>query len=520
MADYYPLLARALDALPDRTPTLRKAVYDRARSALIGQLRNLDPPVPDADIELERKALDAAIARLEAGYGTAAPVPPPAEPKPPAGIEKPPAGIEKPPAGLEPPPAGPGKPAVKAEPEPAPASPPSPLPEAAPPLAEAKPIEDAIAEPAKPAEVRPKQPADAKTAAPKRPAPEPLPPAALPADLLPEPGPPVDAQPFVPPPRRPKPEERQDARQDVRPEAAPGFIPTVPPAENEDSAVAEAANGRQRPRIDVVARPAGRSRLLRNLFVGGVLVSVIALIAVAAFFLRDQPSDLQRTIAETQEGAPAETPDAKFADRVGGEAEPKPKPAAPGASPAQPEVTVSQRAVLYEENASDPRAQPAAIGGHAIWRLDTVSGEQGEPLQTVLRATVEYPEAGLTLAMTIRRNRDATLPASHTIELAFTNYGSGAKRAVQNVGLLQPKEEEVSRGSPVSGLPVRVRENLFLIGLSSLKSDVDRNTDLLLHRNWFDLPISYASGPRAILTFEKGSAGTRAMQAAFDAWRD
>lgn len=504
MADYYPLLARALDALPDRTPALRKAVYDRARSALIGQLRNLDPPVPEADIELERKALDAAIERLEAGYGNApaapleTPAPPPAEAKPPARTETPAAKVEP-------------------EPKPAPASPPPPLPEAAPPKAEAKPAEAKPAEP-KPAAPRPAGPKPAGPAQPKPPAepkkppPEPLPPSSPPAaDLLPEPGPPVDAQPFVPPPRRSRPEER--------PEAA-GFIPAVPPAEGEDAAAGEGTNGRQRPRIDVVAPPSGRSRLLRNLFVGGVLASVIALIAVAAFFLRDQPADLQRKAAETQEESAAEAPDAKFADRVGGEAEPRPKPAAPGASPAQPEVTVSQRALLYEENAADPRAQPTAIGGHAVWRLDTVSGEQGEPLQTVLRATIEYPEAGLTLAMTIRRNRDATLPASHTIELAFTNYGSGAKRAVQNVGLIQPKEEEVSRGSPVSGLPVRVRENLFLIGLSSLKSDVDRNTDLLLHRNWFDLPISYASGTRAILTFEKGNAGTRAMQAAFEAWKD
>ncbi|SFK95868.1 histidine kinase [Methylorubrum salsuginis] len=502
MADYYPLLARALDALPDRTPALRKAVYDRARSALIGQLRTLDPPVPDADIELERKALDAAIERLEAGYGPGpaapaeTPAAPPVEPKPPARTETPTATVEP-----------------KPEPKPAPESPPPPPPEAAPPKrTEAEPAEP---KPVAPAEAKPKPAAEPKPGA-KKPAPEPLPPADLPADLLPEPGPPVDAQPFVPPPRRPKPEERAEAR----PEAAAGFIPTAPSAENEDVGATEGANGRQRPRIDVVARPAGRSRLLRNLFVGGVLASVIALIAVAAFFLRDRPADLQRTIADTQGDTPAETPDAKFADRVGGEAEPKPKPAAPGASPAQPEVAVSQRAVLYEENPSDPRAQPASSVGHAVWRLDTVSGEQGEPLQTVLRATIEYPEAGLTLAMTIRRNRDATLPASHTIELAFTNYGSGAKRAVQNVGLLQPKEEEAARGAPVSGLPVRVRENLFLIGLSSLKSDVDRNTELLLHRNWFDLPISYASGTRAILTFEKGNSGARAMQAAFDAWKD
>ncbi len=69
MADYYPLLARALDALPDRTPALRKAVYDRARNALISQLRSLDPPLSEADIDLERRALDAAIERLEVDHG-------------------------------------------------------------------------------------------------------------------------------------------------------------------------------------------------------------------------------------------------------------------------------------------------------------------------------------------------------------------------------------------------------------------------------------------------------------------
>ena len=53
MADYYPLLARALDAMPDRSPALRQAVYERARGALIGQLRSLDPPLSEDDIDLE-----------------------------------------------------------------------------------------------------------------------------------------------------------------------------------------------------------------------------------------------------------------------------------------------------------------------------------------------------------------------------------------------------------------------------------------------------------------------------------
>jgi hypothetical protein len=47
MADYYPLLAKALANLPNRsTPTARRAIYERARKALIGQLRSIQPPMP------------------------------------------------------------------------------------------------------------------------------------------------------------------------------------------------------------------------------------------------------------------------------------------------------------------------------------------------------------------------------------------------------------------------------------------------------------------------------------------
>ena len=50
MADYYNLLARAVSGLPNATPDSRKAIYERARKALLGQLRAMQPPVPEADI--------------------------------------------------------------------------------------------------------------------------------------------------------------------------------------------------------------------------------------------------------------------------------------------------------------------------------------------------------------------------------------------------------------------------------------------------------------------------------------
>src|SRR5580692_7485207 len=69
MADYYPLLAKALANLPNRAaPTARRAIYERARKALIGQLRSIQPPMPESDIASEDAALDQAIARLETEY--------------------------------------------------------------------------------------------------------------------------------------------------------------------------------------------------------------------------------------------------------------------------------------------------------------------------------------------------------------------------------------------------------------------------------------------------------------------
>lgn len=65
MADYYSLLSRAVSALPHSAPELRRAVYERARKALLNQLRSIQPPVAEADIEAEGRALDEAIARLE-----------------------------------------------------------------------------------------------------------------------------------------------------------------------------------------------------------------------------------------------------------------------------------------------------------------------------------------------------------------------------------------------------------------------------------------------------------------------
>ena len=113
MADYHSLLTRAVANLPSGgTPATREAIYVRARKALIEQLRSLRPPLPESDIAREANALDAAIAQIEARYGSQY-VAPSSAPSPPA------APSTSPPA---------GKPVAAPPPSPKPGAPTAPSP--------------------------------------------------------------------------------------------------------------------------------------------------------------------------------------------------------------------------------------------------------------------------------------------------------------------------------------------------------------------------------------------------------
>jgi hypothetical protein len=65
MADYYPVIARAVSRLPSKTDEARHSIYERARTALQENLRTHDPPVSPAELATEQFALEAAISRVE-----------------------------------------------------------------------------------------------------------------------------------------------------------------------------------------------------------------------------------------------------------------------------------------------------------------------------------------------------------------------------------------------------------------------------------------------------------------------
>jgi hypothetical protein len=205
-----------------------------------------------------------------------------------------------------------------------------------------------------------------------------------------------------------------------------------------------------------------------------------------------------------REAAPRVQP--KITDRIG---QPSTQPA--------PGPPVAQRVVLYEEDPQDPQGK--RFVGTVLWRTEMKAAAPGRPPELAVRGDIDVPERQMTVTWSLRRNTDQSLPASHTIEIMFNLPADAPSGGVQNVPGVLMKQAEQTRGVPLAGLAVKVTPGFFLIGLSALEADMQRNLQLLKERGWFDIPIVYNNTRRAILAMEKGTPGARVFAEAFATWR-
>ena len=66
MADYYPLISRAVAALEKNNGENRRAIYERARQALLSQLRGVTPALEESDITRAQNVVASGIAARHA----------------------------------------------------------------------------------------------------------------------------------------------------------------------------------------------------------------------------------------------------------------------------------------------------------------------------------------------------------------------------------------------------------------------------------------------------------------------
>ncbi|MBD9373402.1 hypothetical protein IB238_12305 [Rhizobium sp. ARZ01] len=182
----------------------------------------------------------------------------------------------------------------------------------------------------------------------------------------------------------------------------------------------------------------------------------------------------------------------------------------------QPPVGVSQKMFLYEERLG--QSAPTAIDGTVVWsKAEESPGGDAKP-EPVIRAQVNAPSNGLTAQLTIRRNADKSLPASHLVEIVFAlppNFEGGNIDSVQRVAM---KQTEQDRGDPLIAVPAKITEDFHMIALNDFPDAITRNAELLKSRDWIDIPITYRNGRRALITLEKGTTGAEVFNSVMSAW--
>jgi hypothetical protein len=503
MADYYPLIARAIAGLDPSAPgESRRALYERARTALISQLRSVQPPLSEAEITRERLALEDAVRRVEADAVRRAASLPDA-----------------------------GRPESRGRSEsPASASPSAPAaPRPAPPRRDGPRPGDALRESARGARAS----HDPSAAPPSRSlrGDQPQPPAGLPTsmrDIRPQRGDPRLDDPHPPSAHSPSTHGmrdlvadandlgrataeagrtvrrnygQQDYDQPVDPRGAAEEVPY-----SYDESVDEAAHlpPSDLPRTRIPARDDKPRR--RFPLKAAMIAGLLLLLAGGGILIYQKvlPSvrPLLKPAAQVTDTAKDTGVRPKITDRVG----------QPGSTQVAP---VAQRVVLYDEDPSSPQGKQFV--GSVIWRTEPVKVPAGQPPDIAVRADIEVPERNFKMSMLIRRNTDASLPASHTVELTFVlppDFGT----TIANVPGILMKSNEQTRGTPLAGLAVKVTDGFFLVGLSNVEADRARNLQLLKERSWFDIPLVYANQRRSIIAIEKGAPGERAFNEAFTAW--
>jgi hypothetical protein len=578
MADYHSLLMRAVANLPNAgSPATRAAIYGRARKALLEQLRSLRPPLPESDIAREEKALDAAIAEIEGKYEPQAGAPPSALPASPstasssapqaAAVQRPaappapafaaparPRSLTGSPSPPRPPGQAPGAPAPAAVAERS--APPRGQPGVSPQAPTAPAARPAAAAPAAAAPAAParSQTAAAASAAPARsqtaaaavsPAPAYGSRAGRPAPLV---GTKAGGEEGLPgvaaldPARAVRPSKADD------PHGA-GAPPIVATRSDEPVQSAEAPEvaaeidrpgSAARPEMEIqrpfapgveVARP---KRLLW--IAAAVLLGVVLAVAGAAILMRQKPQDLAiKPPVEASKPAAPEPP-AKIAERVVPPPAPAPAPApssepkadqsnaqgsaAPASPPAQaanpPAAASAGRAAMLVASADNPQ-KPVVSLGSTTWSL--IPPAPGQPATVAVKAEADIPDLKMHATMTLRKNTDPTLQATHTIDLKFSFAEGAPITGFKDVGLPQMRKEDSTAAEALTSVKVKISDTYFLIALAKGDADTARNLDLMQTRSWFDFPLLLNDDRIAKVVFQKSPEGQAMLEKAFEAWK-
>lgn len=479
MADYYPLLSRAIAGLAGKPEADRHAIYGRAREALERQLRGFAPPIAEAEIKAELDSLESTIARIEAEQPAAVPE----------------ETIEQ---------------------------------------------DESVASPKQgeaaeviTAEVAPAQPVMDLPSAPSVTGPSPFKALRPTVNDLP-PKQPLPTEEITASREIPISAEKSAYREDVSPEDDL-FATTLPSRPVDETLPAEEVPALQpmlRPRMPSRRDDDQTGRKKPLALFAGIAVVAMLIMGLIAMTRRDTPGGTRTppvVVVPDSSADPSKTEGRLASSDVPGKpVEQKGPVSAPAQQPDTPKTATSAQEV---KPAASPAATVTPSGNRAFMVLEVPGGAPNQfegrttwsfapdaslKGQKTLRALIDFPNGGLGVDLSIARNADPAIGFSHTVMVIFDT------RSVENVremSAIEWRERESQAGTVLAGIVVPVQDNVFMLGLDKADAARARNLDLLRTQKWMVFEVRLANGRRGAVLVEKGGTGDKAIADALAEWK-
>ena len=173
------------------------------------------------------------------------------------------------------------------------------------------------------------------------------------------------------------------------------------------------------------------------------------------------------------------------------------------------------RASMLIASADDPQ-NPVVSLGSTVWTL--IPAASGQPATVAVEAEADIPDLKMHATMTLRKNTDPTLQATHTIDLKFSFTEGAPIAGFKDVGLPQMRKEDSTAAEALASVKVKISDVYFLIALAKGDSGT-RNLDLMQTRAWFDFPLLLNDDRIAKIVFQKSPEAEAMLDKAFDAWK-
>ncbi|WP_244668443.1 hypothetical protein [Candidatus Liberibacter africanus] len=163
------------------------------------------------------------------------------------------------------------------------------------------------------------------------------------------------------------------------------------------------------------------------------------------------------------------------------------------------------------------KGRSSIVSGKILWSLQQEKSQGLKGL--VIKGDIPMIDNEFSASIILKCNADIALSVTHVMEIMFS-FSPESKDAIIDLRQISMRKTENSPSIFMDYNIFMISKNSYLISLKDFEEDSFRNSKILEESRLIDIPITYRSGKKIILTIDKGKAGTEIFKSAIMQWEN